>query len=86
MAILGIDLGTTNSLGTVFRNGKVEFIPNSLGELYTPSVVAVTKKGEIVTGAIAREMLITDPKCSVAEFKEFMGLPKSIELGKYIVC
>ncbi len=83
MAILGIDLGTTNSLGTVFRNGKVEFIPNSLGELYTPSVVAVTKKGEIVTGAIAREMLITDPKCSVAEFKEFMGLPKSIELGKY---
>lgn len=83
MAILGIDLGTTNSLGAIFRNNKVEFIPNSLGQIYTPSVVAVTPEGDIVTGAIAREMMITSPKNSVAEFKQFMGLPKNIELGKY---
>lgn len=50
MAILGIDLGTTNSLGAVYRNGKVELIPNRFGSFLTPSVVSVTEDGSVVTG------------------------------------
>ena len=45
MAIIGIDLGTTNSLAAVWRNGKSELIPNSLGEYLTPSVVSVDRDG-----------------------------------------
>ena len=82
MTILGIDLGTTNSLGAVYRNGKVELIPNSLGEYYTPSVVSVTPDGKVVTGAIAREMMITSPRTTVAEFKRDMGLRKRYKLGR----
>lgn len=57
MAILGIDLGTTNSLGAVYRNGKVELIPNRFGSFLTPSVVSVMEDGTVVTGQIARERL-----------------------------
>ena len=62
MAILGIDLGTTNSLGAVYRNGKVELIPNRFGSFLTPSVVSVMEDGSVVTGQIAKERLITHPE------------------------
>lgn len=72
MCILGIDLGTTNSLACAFRNGKAELIPNAFGEYMTPSVVAFDGD-EVIVGKIAKEKLISDPNCGVALFKRKMG-------------
>lgn len=73
MAIIGIDLGTTNSLAAVYRNGRAELIPNSLGEFLTPSVVSIGEDGQVFVGKIARDMLITRPECTFQEFKRNMG-------------
>ncbi len=73
MAIIGIDLGTTNSLAAVYREGKAELIPNSLGEFLTPSVVSIGENGQVYVGKIAKEMLITRPECTFQEFKRNMG-------------
>lgn len=81
MAILGIDLGTTNSLGAVYRNGKVELIPNRFGSFLTPSVVSVTEDGSVVTGQIAKERLITHPKDTAFSFKKNMGTDHKYNLG-----
>ncbi|MCN8924727.1 Hsp70 family protein [Escherichia coli] len=48
--IIGIDLGTTNSLAAVWRNGQSELIPNALGKFLTPSVVCVDEDGMVLTG------------------------------------
>ena len=81
MAILGIDLGTTNSLGAVYRNGKVELIPNRFGSFLTPSVVSVTEDGSVVTGQIAKERPITHPKDTAFSFKKNMGSDQKYNLG-----
>lgn len=81
MAILGIDLGTTNSLGAVYRNGKVELILNRFGSFLTPSVVSVTEDGSVVTGQIAKERLITHPKDTAFSFKKNMGSDQKYNLG-----
>ena len=81
MAILGIDLGTTNSRGAVYRNGKVELIPNRFGSFLTPSVVSVTEDGSVVTGQIAKERLITHPKDTAFSFKKNMGSDHKYNLG-----
>lgn len=73
MALIGIDLGTTNSLAAVYRNGRVELIPNSFGEFLTPSVVSIEEDGRVYVGKIAKEMLITRPECTFQEFKRNMG-------------
>ena len=73
MAIIGIDLGTTNSLASVWRDGKIQLIPNSFGEFLTPSVVGFDETGEVFVGKIAREMLITEPSTTFSEFKRNMG-------------
>ena len=73
MAVIGIDLGTTNSLVSIWRDGKIELIPNSFGEYLTPSVVSFGKDGEIYVGKVAKERLITAPEVSFAEFKRNMG-------------
>ncbi len=73
MAMIGIDLGTTNSLAAVWRKGRAELIPNSFGEYLTPSVVSIGQDGEIHVGRTAREMLITNPGNTFAEFKRNMG-------------
>lgn len=73
MAIIGIDLGTTNSLASVWRDGKIHLIPNSFGEFLTPSVVGFGGDGEVFVGKIAREMLITEPASAFSEFKRNMG-------------
>ena len=52
MAIIGIDLGTTNSLVSIWRHGKAELIPNSLGTFLTPSVVSMDKDGTLWTGTL----------------------------------
>ena len=81
MAIIGIDLGTTNSLAAVWRNGKSELIPNAAREYLTPSVVSVDEDGTILVGAAARERLITHPECTAACFKRAMGTSRRFELG-----
>lgn len=82
MAVIGIDLGTTNSLGAVYRNGRVELIPNRFGSFLTPSVVSVTEDGDVLVGEIAKERLITHPESTAASFKKDMGLDRKWTLGK----
>lgn len=71
--ILGIDLGTTNSLVSVYNDGKVTVIPNRFGELLTPSVVSMDEAGTIYVGATAAERKSTDPANTVSVFKRAMG-------------
>ena len=80
MSIVGIDLGTTNSLISVFKNGKIEQIPNSFGELLTPSVVSFDEDGTIYIGKIAKERKITHPDATVSSFKTFMGTTKKYNI------
>nr|WP_315250098.1 molecular chaperone HscC [uncultured Duganella sp.] len=79
--IVGIDLGTTNSLIAVWEHGAARLIPNSLGEVLTPSCVSLDEDGTILVGRAARERLQTHPDRSAAVFKRYMGSDKSIRLG-----
>lgn len=81
MAIIGIDLGTTNSLACVCRDGKAILIPNPLGQTLTPSVVSVDEDGRICVGAVAKERLISHPKDSASSFKRYMGTDKIFTLA-----
>lgn len=72
MTILGVDLGTTNSLAVVYKEGKPIRIPNAYGEYVTASAVSILD-GKIVVGKLAKERLITHPKCSASLFKRNMG-------------
>jgi len=80
--IVGIDLGTTNSLIAVWEDGRARLIPNSLGEYLTPSCVSVDEDGTILVGRAARERLQTHPEKTAAVFKRFMGSERTIKLGK----
>lgn len=79
--IIGIDLGTTNSLAAVWRSGKAELIPNALGHVLTPSCVSLADDGAILVGLPARDRLLTNPALSCAAFKRYMGTEKRIRLG-----
>ena len=81
MAVIGIDLGTTNSLACVCQDGRAVLIPNSLGENLTPSVVSVGENGEICVGAVAKERLISHPEASASSFKRYMGTNKVFTLA-----
>lgn len=83
MAIIGIDLGTTNSLVATWSEDGAKLIPNVLGESLTPSVVSIDETGEILVGRIAKERLITHPQLTAATFKRFIGTEKKYELGTY---
>lgn len=72
MTILGVDLGTTNSLAVVYKEGKPVRIPNAYGEYVTASAVSILN-GKIVVGKLAKERLITHPECSASLFKRNMG-------------
>lgn len=72
MTILGVDLGTTNSLAVVYKEGKPIRIPNAHGEYVTASAVSILD-GKIVVGKLAKERLITHPECSASLFKRNMG-------------
>lgn len=82
MAIIGIDLGTTNSLVSVWKDGKIQLIPNSFGEYLTPSVVGFGEDGEVFVGKIAKEMLITQPAATFSEFKRNMGTDYQYKANK----
>ncbi|WP_295749671.1 molecular chaperone HscC [uncultured Holdemanella sp.] len=81
MTILGVDLGTTNSLAVVYKEGKPALIPNAFGEYITPSAVSILD-GKIVVGKLARERLITHPECSASLFKRNMGTDVTYTLDK----
>lgn len=82
MAIIGIDLGTTNSACGLWTDNGVTLIPNRLGEVLTPSVVGVDKNGEIIVGRTARQRLINHSDRTVAAFKRLMGTDHKVKLGK----
>lgn len=84
MAVIGIDLGTTNSLAVAYRNGKVEIIPNQFGEYLTPSVVSINDQGELIVGKIAKERLVTHPFQTTSLFKRNMGTNYQVSLNKKI--
>ena len=71
--IIGIDLGTTNSVVAVMEGKEVKVIPNAEGNRLTPSVVAFTDKGETVVGEPARRQAVTNPTRTVYSIKRFMG-------------
>ncbi|MGL5436477.1 MAG: Hsp70 family protein [Lachnospiraceae bacterium] len=81
MALIGIDLGTTNSLVTIYRDGKTELIPNALGSYLTPSVVSIDEAGDICVGAAAKERLVSHPDRTAASFKRLMGTGQKITLA-----
>jgi molecular chaperone DnaK len=71
--VIGIDLGTTNSVVAVMEGGEPAVISNQEGSRLTPSVVAFTKDGEILVGHVARRQAITNPENTVFSIKRFMG-------------
>lgn len=83
MTVIGIDLGTTNSLVAVWENGKARIIPNVLNKNLTPSVISVDENNQILVGEVAKERLITHPEFTIANFKRFMGSSKKFNIGKY---
>ena len=71
--VIGIDLGTTNSLVCVMQNGRPKVLSNELGDELTPSVVATSKDGIALIGKPAKERLLTEPLAGKDRFKRDMG-------------
>ncbi len=71
--IIGIDLGTTNSVVAVMEQGQAKIIENAEGQRTTPSVVGYTKDNEILVGAAARRQAVTNPKNTIFSAKRFIG-------------
>ena len=80
--IIGIDLGTTNSLVAVWRDGKANIIANALGQNLTPSCVGMDDDGTVLIGEAARARLQTHPHLTTALFKRYMGSERQTQLGK----
>ncbi|MGH7535913.1 MAG: Hsp70 family protein, partial [Gemmatimonadales bacterium] len=88
--IIGIDLGTTNSVVAVMEGGLPVVIPTEEGGRTTPSVVGFTDEGERLVGAIAKRQAVTNPKGTVYSIKRFVGrrlseVPEEIKLVPYDV-
>ena len=84
MALIGIDLGTTNSLVAYFRDGRPHLIPNSLGSYLTPSCVGLLEDGRIVVGEMARELSVMHPERCASRFKRLMGTDQTEQLHDQI--
>ncbi len=82
MTMIGIDLGTTNSLGSVYENGIVKLIPNAYGSYMTPSVVAVDENDQVLVGLPAKKYQLSHPERAVSLFKRKMGSLERVKLGK----
>lgn len=80
--LIGIDLGTTNSLVAVFTDAGPQLIPNSLGEMLTPSAVGYGDDGALLVGRAAKDRLLTHPALTAARFKRYMGTNHEMVLGK----
>ncbi|MFT7517448.1 MAG: molecular chaperone DnaK [Myxococcota bacterium] len=79
--IIGIDLGTTNSVVSVLEGGESKVIPNREGGRTTPSVVAFQDNGQRLVGGAAKRQAVTNPKHTISSIKRFMGV-RSEELGE----
>src|SRR3989442_4065460 len=77
--IIGIDLGTTNSVVAVMEGGDPVVIPNAEGGRVTPSVVAFTKDGERLVGQVGQRQAVTNPPNTVLSIKPFIG-PRTSEV------
>src|SRR5260221_12435365 len=71
--IVGIDLGTTNSVVAVMEGDQPKVLINTQGSRLTPSVVAFTEKGEMLVGQTAKHQQVTNPKNTIFSIKRFMG-------------
>jgi molecular chaperone DnaK len=71
--IIGIDLGTTNSVVAVMQGGEPTVVPNQEGARTTPSVVGITKSGERLVGQVAKRQAVTNPENTIYSIKRFMG-------------
>jgi molecular chaperone HscC len=79
--LVGIDLGTTNSLIGALVEDKPRLVPNAFGELLTPSVVGLDDSGTLLVGAAAKERRISHPHITAASFKRYMGTQQEMQLG-----
>jgi molecular chaperone HscC len=82
-SIVGIDLGTTNSLIAVFRDGKPELIPTPHGGFLTPSIVGALEDETIIVGRVAKEWRVTNPERCASRFKRAMGTATKFAIGKH---
>ncbi|MCR5654372.1 MAG: Hsp70 family protein, partial [Lachnospiraceae bacterium] len=80
MMVVGIDLGTTNSLIAVFTEEGPKIIPNRLGKHLTPSVVSIDEEGQVYVGETAKERLLLYPDSGAAVFKRDMGSSRRFQL------
>lgn len=78
--IIGIDLGTTNSLVSVWESDEIKVIPNALGKFLTPSVISIDEHA-ILIGEPALSRMVTHPELTIANFKRYMGTDKIFKLG-----
>ena len=81
--IIGIDLGTTNSLCAYYSEEGAKIIPNRLGKPLTPSVVSVDEQGVVSVGETAKEYALMHPDRAASVFKRFMGTDKQYQFGNY---
>ncbi|MEN2396517.1 Hsp70 family protein [Pseudomonas halotolerans] len=79
--IIGIDLGTTNSLVAAWDGERARLLPNALGNLLTPSIVGLDDHGQLIAGEIARERLHTHPHLTTSLFKRYMGSSRETMLS-----
>ncbi len=79
--IIGIDLGTSTTEAAVYRNGKVELIPNPDGKLITPSAIGLDDNGDIIVGEKAKSQYIVYPERTAIEVKRKLGTDERIKLG-----
>jgi len=88
--VIGIDLGTTNSVVSIVEGGQPTVIPNQEGNRTTPSVVAFAEDGEKLVGVVAKRQAVTNPKNTIYSVKRFMGrrhdeVPEEVKMVPYDV-
>jgi molecular chaperone DnaK len=79
--VIGIDLGTTNSVVAIMEGGQPTVILNREGSRLTPSVVGITKKGEKLVGELAKRQAVANPENTIASIKRQMGSKKKVKMG-----
>ena len=81
MAVIGIDLGTTNSLVAYWKDEKAQLISDAFGNTLFPSIVSFVKEKEVAVGIAAKEQLVLRPDCTASSFKRYMGTDKEYRLA-----